>query len=232
MSLSWIRLQSKQGVNTQEGYSLVFFHTKTATSENVGIQFRPSRAISNFPTLKTPKLCRKKKDGPPDGTVECFRGHWQVAHVSTVFVPAIHFFFATTNSLTFYFKQTQLKTIKWHVNNLPLFCIVVAVPPLLKGKRSNRCFPVCNHCLELFQKREWSSETRVEIRNFRHCQLPNRQTHTLEKKSKTCLQHTTHSCVLKNVWASLDYVTVHAIWRWNFTLVCASTSKTNISYIF
>ena len=61
MNLLWIRLQSKQGVNTQEGYSLVFFHTKTATSENVGIQFRPSRAISNFPTLKTPKLCRKKK---------------------------------------------------------------------------------------------------------------------------------------------------------------------------
>ena len=160
--------------------------------------FDPPAPSRISPPLKRPSCVEKKRWtsrrncgmlSRPLTSCTCFYG----------LCPSIHFFFATTNSLTFYFKQTQLKTIKWHVNNLPLFCIVVAVPPLLKGKRSNRCFPVCNHCLELFQKREWSSETRVEIRNFRHCQLPNRQTHTLEKKSKTCLQHTTHSCVLKNV---------------------------------
>ncbi len=63
--------------HTEEGYGLDFFNRKPPHQKNVGIQFRPSRAISNFPTLKTPKIVskEKKKDGPPDGTVKAFRGH-------------------------------------------------------------------------------------------------------------------------------------------------------------
>jgi hypothetical protein len=68
-----------------------------------------------------------------------------------------------------------------------------------------------------FQKREWSLETRVKIKNFRHSQLPN--THQLLFYTQ---REGTLANVYKRLWGIKSLRSViydaNATYRWNFVL--------------